>query len=47
LFKNYLWFFTDLTDGIRNENSEKKISDKLLPVDEAFQLAKKECLEGI
>ncbi len=37
-------YSADLTDGIRNENSEKKISDKLLPVDEAFKVAKKECL---
>ena len=40
-------FSADLTDGIRNENSEKKISDKLLAIDEAFKLAKKECLEDI
>ena len=40
-------YSADLTDGIRNENSEKKVSDKLLPVGKAFEMAKKECLEGI
>ena len=37
-------FSADLTDGIRNENTEQRISDKLLPVDEAFIVAKKEYL---
>jgi len=35
-------YSADLTDGIRNENREKKISDKLLPVDKGLQLAKEE-----
>ncbi|MBA1419620.1 MAG: hypothetical protein FAF03_01840 [Epsilonproteobacteria bacterium] len=37
-------FSADLTDGgKRNENREKKVSDKLLTFDEALELAKKEC----
>lgn len=40
-------YSADLTDGIRNENREKKVSDRLLPVDEALKLAKKEYLEDI
>ena len=35
-------YSADMTDGIRNENREKKVSDSLLPVDEALKLAKKE-----
>ena len=35
-------YSADLIDGVRNQNREKKVSDKLLLIDEALKLAKKE-----